>query len=259
MTEHLGFAAMLAWLLDHRELGVRDLADRAGSTVDEVRAVLAGETPGEGLLRRFAAALGFRAVDLFILAGLVVPDDTAPLDAAAGRWVPHIVMDAAHLPAAGRRELLQIVRALPQEERRTRFAPKQLAPLADGPGDRVIRMFRYRNLDWTGMAKTLAVVTPTYLSAATYGVIGAGRKDLTPRLVTHCAALLGIDATELAALTGVRPDAVPPPAAAEAVDAAALLWELRRLSATQTRHASELARSMRGDSHDGYLVNLPGP
>lgn len=258
MTEHLAFGAMLARLLDHRELGVREPADRAGSTVDEVRAVLAGETPGEGLLRRLAAALGFRAVDLCILAGLAVPDDMTPLDAAAGRWVPHVVMDGVHVPAAGRRELLQLIRALPQEERRSHFAPQRLAPLADGPGDRVIRMFRYRNLDWTGMAKTLAVVTPTYLSAATYGVIGAGRKELTPRLVTDFAALLGIDATELAALTGVFLDEVPPPPAAEAVDAAALLWEVRRLSAAQARHVSELARSMRTDPHNRYLVNLPG-
>lgn len=51
---------------------------------------------------------------------------------------------------------------------------------------------------------------------------------------------------------------VPPPPAPEAVDAAVLLWEARRLSAAQARHVSELARSMRGDSPDGYFINLPG-
>ncbi|MEU9375960.1 hypothetical protein AB0D94_19545 [Streptomyces sp. NPDC048255] len=259
MTEHRGFGVMLAWLLNHRELGAPELADRAGLTTDEVRAVLAGETPGERLLRRLATALGFRAVDLFILAGLAVPDDMAPLDVTAERWVPYAVMDAVHLPAAGRRELLQLIRALPQEERRSRFAPKRLAPLTEVPGDWVIRMFRYRNLDWSGMAKTPAVVTPTYLSASTYGVIGAGRKELTPRLVTDFAALLGIGARELAALTGVFLREVPPPPAPEAVDAAALLWEPRRLSGTQARHVSELARSMRGNCRGGgYFIDLPG-
>ncbi|MFD9394007.1 hypothetical protein ACFWBB_25700 [Streptomyces sp. NPDC060000] len=40
MTEHPGFGVMLAWLLDHRELSGRELADRAGLTESEVRAVL---------------------------------------------------------------------------------------------------------------------------------------------------------------------------------------------------------------------------
>jgi hypothetical protein len=44
---------------------------------------------------------------------------------------------------------------------------------------------------------------------------------------------------------------VPLPPSSEAVDAAALLWEARRLSAVQARHLSELARSMHGDSHNG--------
>lgn len=258
MTKHPGFGAMLAWLLHHRELDVRELADHAGLAADEIRAVLAEEPPGEGLLRRLATALGFHAVDLFILAGLAVPDDLAPLDAAAERWAPYIVMDAMHLPSPERRELLQFTRSLPQEERRARFAPKRLTPHADGPGDRVVRMFRYRNLGGVGTAKTLAVVTPTYLSAATYGVIGAGRKELTPRLVTDFAALLGIDARELAALTGVFLRVVPPPPAPEAADAAALLWEARRLSAAQAQHVAELAHTMRGDSRDGYFINLPG-
>ncbi|MDH6142063.1 transcriptional regulator with XRE-family HTH domain [Kitasatospora sp. GP30] len=258
MTEFPGFGSMLARLLDHGELGVQELADRAGLTPDEVRAVLAGETPGEGLLRRLAPGLGFHAVDLFILAGLVVPEDLAPLDAAAERWVPYVVMDAVHLPAPGRHELLQLMCSLPQEERLSGFAPKRLAPLADSPGGQVIRMLQYRNLNWMGMAKTLAVVTPTYLSAAMYGVIASGRKELTPRLVTDFATLLGIDIREVAALAGVVLRELPPPPAPEAVDAATLLWEARRLSAAQARHVADLARSMRGDSRDGYLVNLPG-
>lgn len=257
MTENPGFGAMLASLLDYRALGVQELADRAGLTPDEVRAVLAGEAPGEGLLRRIAPALDFHTVDLFILAGLAVPDDMAPLDAAAGQWAPYIVMDAVHLPAAERRELLQLIRSLPRQERPSVFAAKWLAS-HDGPGGRVIRMLQYRNLSWTGMAKLLAVVTPTYLSAATYGVIGDGRAELTPRLVTDFAALLGIDARELAVLTGVRQGVAPPPPAVEVVDAAALLWEARRLSAAQAQHVSEVARSMRGESDTVYYINLPG-
>ena len=84
------------------------------------------------------------------------------------------------------------------------------------------------------------------------------RHELTPRLVTDFAALLGMDARELAALTGVQLSKGPPPPAPEAVDAAVLLWEARRLSAAQAQRVSELARSLRGDSPKGYLLNLPG-
>lgn len=255
MTEHPGFGAMLAWLLDHRELGAQELADHSELNADEVRAVLTGERPGEELLRRVAPALGFHAVDLFIPAGLGVPDDMAPLDAAAAMWVRNAVTDAASLPAARRRELLELVRSMPQEERRSSFAPKPLMPLAGGPGASVIRMLQYRNLNWTGMAMTLASVTPTYLSAATYGVIGSGRKELTPRLMTDFAALLGIDALDLAALTGVILREVPPPPTPEATDTAALLWEARRLSVDQAQHVSEHARSTRRESREAH----PGP
>ncbi|MFD9412505.1 hypothetical protein ACFWBN_36635 [Streptomyces sp. NPDC059989] len=257
MTEHPGFGVMLARLLDQREFSVQKLAKRAELTANAVRGVLAGEAPSEGLLRRIAPVVGFRAVDLFILAGLAVPEDMAPLDAAAERWAPYIVMDAVHLPSAERRELLQLIRSLPQEKRFSVFAVKRLAAHA-GPGGWVIRMLQYRNLGWSGMAKVLAVVTPTYLSASTYGVIGDGRKELTPRLVTDFAALLGIDARELATLTGVHPRELPPVPAPEAMDAAVLLWEARRLSAAQAQHVAELARSMRGDSARRYFVNLPG-
>ncbi|MEU6896017.1 hypothetical protein ABZ934_30540 [Streptomyces sp. NPDC046557] len=64
-----------------------------------------------------------------------------------------------------------------------------------------------------------------------------------PRLVTDFAALLGIDVSELAALTGVLLREVPRSPGPETVDAAALLWEVRRLSATQARHVSEPARA----------------
>ncbi|MFD2284476.1 hypothetical protein ACFSUJ_35475 [Streptomyces lusitanus] len=52
---------------------------------------------------------------------------------------------------------------------------------------------------------------------------------------------------------------MPPPPAPEAVDAAALLWEARRLSATQARQVSELARAMRDDSGDGRRGDPSGP
>lgn len=106
-------------------------------------------------------------------------------------------------------------------------------------------MLQYRNLGWTGMSKALAFATPTYLSASTYGVIGFGQKKLTPHLVTDFSTVLGIDARELAAATGVPlPEETPPSPPPAATDAAQLLWEARRLSAAQARHATERARAL---------------
>lgn len=245
---------MLTRLLDKRELSAQGLADRAGLDADEVRAVLAGGSPGKEFLRQVGPELGFHAVDLFILARLAVPDEMAPLDASAATWVKSTVTDAVLLPEANRLELLRLVRALPQEKRRSSFAPKLLAPLAGGPGAWVIRMLQYRNLNWLGIAMTLGLVTPTYLSASTYGMIGSDREELTPRLVTDFAALLAIDARDLATLTDVVLSGVPPPPPPAAADAATLLWEMRRLSAAQAQHTSDVAHSMRGASRDGDQV-----
>lgn len=258
MAEVPGFGAMLAWLLEHRGVAVQDVAVGTGLSAEGVRAVLAGETPSGGLVGQLASALGFHAVDFLILAGLDVPEELAPLDPNAEHWVSQLVIEAVHLRAAGRREVLQLVRSLPQEERAAGFVPKWLHPFSCDPGNRVIRMLRYRNLGWSGLAKAMALVTSTYLAASTFGMIGAGRKELTPRLVTDFAALLGIEALELAGLTGVVLREVPPPPTPEAVDAAALLWEARRLSTDQAQHVADLARLMRGDPSNGYVINLPG-
>ncbi|MEV0091992.1 hypothetical protein [Streptomyces sp. NPDC050738] len=256
MTEPLEFGTMLAWLLDHRALDARELAERAESTADDIRAVCAGSIPGPELLRQLAPALGFHAADLFILAGLQVPDDLAPLDAAAGRWGARIVMDAVHLPSAGRQEVLRLIRSLPREKRSSPFSPHQYGNLSDRPGGRLIRMASYRNLGRSDLAHVLAVLTPSYLSASTYTVIGADRKELTPRLVADFASLLGVDARELAGLTGVALSESPAPAAQEAVDAAALLWAARGLSTTQAESVAELAHSLRDEPRNEYRLNV---
>jgi FAD/FMN-containing dehydrogenase len=75
--------------------------------------VLAGDDASPSQLRRFAPSLGWRAADLFVAAGLDVPDDLA---AAAGTtpWeVGSVVKSAASLPSEQRRRLHEFVRSLP--------------------------------------------------------------------------------------------------------------------------------------------------
>ncbi|SEM50184.1 hypothetical protein [Streptacidiphilus jiangxiensis] len=242
MKEHPGCGTVLARLLNHRGLAAHELADRAAVPADELDAVLLGTPPTQTLLRRLAPALGLHTVDLVVLAGHPVPEDLTPLDPEAERWVDGLISDAWRLPAAQRRDLLEQARALPQQDRRSAFAPRRVAPLFDGPGSWPVRMLQYRNLSWSGMARVLAVTTPTYLSASTYGVIGSGRKNLTSRLVTDFAAVLGLDAGELAAVTGVAMRQPPPPPTPATTDTAALLWECRRLSAEQVRGLAQRGR-----------------
>ncbi|MGX4735209.1 hypothetical protein [Kitasatospora griseola] len=258
MTEPLDFGAGLRRLLDRRALDVPALADRAGLSTSDLRALLAGASPDAGLLRPLAGALGLHAVDLFVLAGVSVPDELTACDPAAGRSASYIVQDGVHLPAAERHQLLQHIRSLPQQDRPADTRPPQLGADSDSPGGRVIRMFRHRNLSLPGLAHVLAVLTPSYLAATTYGLIGRGEVELTPRLVLDFAALLGIDAQDLSALTGVALPEPPPAAAPEAVDAAALLWEARRLSAAQARQVAESARAMRPEPRNHYYLNVSG-
>jgi hypothetical protein len=242
MKEHPGCGTVLARLLNHRGLAAHELADRAAVPADELDAVLLGTPPTEALLRTLAPALGLHTVDLVVLAGHPVPDDLTPLDAEAARWVHVLVSDAGQLPDTERHDLLELARSLPQQDRRSAFAPRRVAPLFDGPGSWPVRMLQYRNLGWSGMSRVLAFTTPTYLSASTYGLIGGGREKLTPRTVTDFAAVLGLDALELAAVTGVVMREPPPAPTPAATDTAALLWECRRLSAEQVRDLAERGR-----------------
>lgn len=130
MTQDPGFGAALTLLLDQRELHPTELAERAGLGADEVRTVLAGSVPAREQVRRLAAALGFHALDLFVLAGLAVPDDLAPPDHTAHHRVRQIVVDAARLPPTERRSLLRRVRSLPREERRTPSPRRAARPAA---------------------------------------------------------------------------------------------------------------------------------
>ncbi|MFI1095353.1 hypothetical protein [Streptomyces sp. NPDC020917] len=244
-SAHPGFGEPLGRLLRHRGLGAGALAARAGCEEADVRAALSGETPREEALRRLAPALGYHAVDVFVLAGVPVPEDLAPLDAQAHRWVTSLAYDVVmRLSSAERRELLLAARSLPQKDRGGPFAPKWLQQPTGDPGNWIVRMLRYRNLGPMGLAQTMALLTPTCLSASTYQLIGSNRAELTPRRVTDFAHVLGIDPPELAALADVVLDEVPPPPSPKVLDTRELYWEARRLTSAQVQLLAEMARDM---------------
>jgi hypothetical protein len=65
--------------------------------------------PSLSLLRRLASALNLHAADLFVIAGVAVPDELAPLDANAKMWVRQLVGPSATCVRAGQSRFLVIV------------------------------------------------------------------------------------------------------------------------------------------------------
>ncbi|OLT31786.1 hypothetical protein BJF79_00640 [Actinomadura sp. CNU-125] len=235
-------------LLDHRRVGIGRLSRDAGVSEDDLRSVVDGVRPDPSLLRALAPALDWHAADLFVMAGRPVPDALAPLDASAGQFLGDLVTDAVCLPADQRSRLRELAQDLPQEPRRAVYAAwKVYDPSEGGFGAMVANMvFANRNFGRTSAAaKALAAGSNgrMYVSPSTIFRIGSGRVELTADRLAGLATLLDVPAGDLAAVTGM-PGGKPPEDLA-AADVAALLWEVRRLSAAQARQVAERAEAMR--------------
>lgn len=238
MTDPAGFSALIQRLLALRGL---DASALTGTSGPALQAALDGSQPAPGLLGQLAPALRLRLPDLYVMAEMPVPEELAPLDDRAGAQVATLLNAAWQLspPPLGR--LLALARALPQQQRtRPVPAPKPYEEYPPGFGRILLRMLRNRNLDWLSAAKTLYMSggTPP-MSASTVGMLGRGRKEITPRLLADFAALLGIDTGDLAAMGGIE---LPPeelPVHPCALEMAELIWEARRLTYDQVQQLTD--------------------
>jgi hypothetical protein len=240
------FGVLLARLADHQRLNLGDLSQLAQVPEAELRAVLRGMPPYPSLLRTLAPALNLHAADLFVIAGVPVPEELAPLDINATGFIPQLAGHAMRLPPESRGRLRQFVRSMPRHHRI--HAARVLRVHEHYPpnfGALIVQMLDNRNLDWTSSAKTLFHLTGLYLAGATIGAIGHGRKQLSPDLMAGFATVLGIPSGGLAALTGmelVDQTSSQNPAAADVAD---LIWDIRHLTADQVRQIRDAAKSMR--------------
>lgn len=234
MTEFPGFGVLLTRLSSQLGLDLDALAARTGTPEPELRKVFRGATPTPVLLHRLAPALNLRVPDLYVIAGLNVPEELAPLDELAGGSVPWMAMRSRQLSPSQRGQLLAFTRALPQEKRTRPVRPPRGYERYDPSyGAMLLLMLANRNLTWTSGAKALHAVSGPYLSGATVGQLARNRKPLTPDLLIPFANVLGMPADHLAALTDIALPFAPPPHDPELTDAAELIWEARRLSAGQ--------------------------
>jgi hypothetical protein len=202
VTDVPGFGA-LSRLLQRRGLGVDVLSSSVGGR--DLASVLDGGAPTPTVLRGLAPALGMHAADLFVIAGLAVPDDLAPLRKRAAGWLPSIVSAAIDEPDVlpGLRDF---ARSLPIRAPDPPPPPPVHQRYPPGFGGMLVRLLHNRSLDWTPSAKILyhlAGIGP--LAAATVGMVGHDRKPLTPELVAGFATVTGIPAGDLAALIGTDP------------------------------------------------------
>ncbi|GAB3831829.1 hypothetical protein GCM10027610_022820 [Dactylosporangium cerinum] len=198
--------------------------------------------PSPALVRKLAPALDIHAADLFVIAGLPVPDDLASAWPTAPWDVGSILRHAISMNAGQCRQLETLVRSLPEQPR---SGPAPTDDYLDTPGALLLRLLRNRNIR-PGNADILAAVGDgPYVPSFTVAELGHGRVVITPQYVTAFAHMLGYQPSDVVALTGVGPvveDARVHPASKEI---AALAWQARRLSNEQLSEVMAAAGSIR--------------
>lgn len=218
------------------------LAGHAGLSGAELAAVVNdGMVPSPDLVRRLAPALDIHTADLFVVAGLPVPDDLASAWPTSPWNAGSILQAAIGMNTHQRRQLQALVRSLPAQPR-TGAAPADDYP--DTPAALLLRMLRNRNITAYNARILHAVGDGPYVSDATIAGLGTGRVVITAQYVTAFAHLLGYQPGDVVALTGVGPvvkDAQVHPASG---DLAALAWQARRLSSGQLSDVMAAARTI---------------
>ncbi|MEN3615408.1 XRE family transcriptional regulator [Plantactinospora sp. ZYX-F-223] len=259
------FGMQLMRLAEVRGVDVGSLARQATVAEAAITSVLDGGEPDPLLLRRLAPTLDLHQSDLFVIAGQQVPDDLAPLDATAASVIGSLGWSLTYLPRAVP-ELRQLVQSLPQQPRPQGSRPPMPSyqQYPSSAGGVVLRLLHNRNLNWIGSARYLfGLGRGDMLSASTIGMIGHGKKALTPELLAGFAAFLDISSRDLSALTGIDLTSAGPPVHPDAAEAAALIWNARRLTAGQLRQVDDRAHAIRHERADelepGLRCSCPGP
>jgi hypothetical protein len=249
MADHLGFGVLLTRLLDYRQTDIAWLASASGILESELRSVADGAPPSASQLDGLAAALGFHTADLFVIAGLPVPESLQPCEPAAGSGLEALIHVALALPADQRTRIRETVEHLPQLPRIHPADPPRTYYRRDGSsGSMLVTMLcANRNLHSpVAAAKTLALLTRgrMYLAASTIHSIAGGRAPLRPTWLAGFATTLGIPAADLAAITGTDLSEPPLPDDPPAAEMAELLWDCRRLTASQIERVRAEAEAM---------------
>lgn len=231
-------SALLGRLLERRLADPATAARAAGVSASELDAVLAGGHASDVLLRGLASPLGLHAADLFVIAGREVPADLAPAWGTRPWHVGHLMRSAMRLFGARFDRIHELVRTLPAGPPADPPPPTRCPA---GPGALVLGLLANRNIR-PHIAQLLHLVGDgPYVSDSTVYLVLHGKSTLTPRYITAFAAVLGIPADDLAALTGVGPPVDTARLYPRRASLAALAWDARRLNSEQLAHVQQLA------------------
>ncbi|MEY9932581.1 antitoxin component HigA of HigAB toxin-antitoxin module [Catenulispora sp. GP43] len=247
MTGDPGFGGVVARMLESRGLSVSGLSHVFGIEEGELQTVLDGADPRLELVRRLASAFGLHLEDMLVIAGIDLPDDLKFLDPRARGWLRRLVSRTIRLRPTALDELLRYVESLPRE---LRTEPVPHVPARHhyepGIGGVLLHMLHNRNLDWGDAAWMLGEATDgrIYWSASTVGMVGAGRKEVTPELLVALAPVLGISPDDLSAVAGMDIPSATPAAESNAFMMADVLWEARSLTVDQVKKVYEKAESL---------------
>ncbi|MFE5974133.1 hypothetical protein ACFQ64_18475 [Streptomyces sp. NPDC056460] len=204
--------------------------------------------PTEEFLDGLARRTGLHVHDLMLVADLSLPETAWLFDETAGAS-SSLVSRSLALPADGRRLLRARARSLTAPA--GTLAPWQPRPYErypEGFGSLLLRMLALRNLNWSGTAKAMCLMSGVCKAASTIGAVGRGAKPLDAEMLDGFAATLGVPVAVLAGLTGVpHPSADGREPAPEVADTAGLIREIRHLTSDQERGLTAYADELGTD------------
>ncbi|MCX5078070.1 hypothetical protein OG321_37105 [Streptomyces sp. NBC_00424] len=108
-------------------------------------------------------------------------------------------------------------------------------------------MLALRNLDRSTVAQVMCLMSGVCKASSTIVMVRDGVKELDAELLDGFGAVLGVPATVLASLAGVRATEGNHAPAPEVADVAALVREVRHLTEDQVRQLTDTAEELGGE------------
>lgn len=176
-----GSGAALKRLLVHRW---PDVSVTTGALRPELDALLTCGTASPSLVRWLAPTLGLHTADLFVVAGLDLPQDLVPAGGTEPWHVGTVLERAAKLAPQSLRRLREFVRSLPERQPAWPAVPSRFSyPL--GAGEMMLRLLGNRNIRRYSAKVLWLIGDGPVVSYSTVAMLGPGRTRLTPRLSYH--------------------------------------------------------------------------
>ncbi|MFE2149171.1 hypothetical protein [Streptomyces lavendulae] len=202
--------------------------------------------PADQFLDDLAQRTGLHTHDLLLVADLPLPETAWLFDETAGAS-SSLVSHSLALTASGRQQLRTRARSMTAPVGAlTPWKPRPHEEYPPSFGSLLLRMLALRNLNWSGAAKVMCLMSGVCKAASTIGAVGRGAKQLDAEMLDGFAATLGIRVAVLAHLTAIRPSGEHREPAPEVVDTASLIWDIRHLTWDQegelTAYAEVLGR-----------------